>query len=335
MAGGHWHAATWAAFGVAAVMLTLLGRLVVHTLLGYRTELRTEYRGEWTLLGALAAGYSLSFLAGHIVLRGLGFMLLLTSVVLYELLNDAITRTRAAQDTLTATQWVRGRRIWGHELGALSDEGTSASARTVSALSRSHDKQGRRLIRDGASLAGTIVAMLLTSTTVSYASSTLSAGPAQQRETSPPPGQVAPPSVPEVVQPTASPQPDGPTYDGICGREALQPGDTAPDWAQPALHQLWLGSDTGVGGVLAGCVEAVQTVRGHSDAVYQTGYLNGTLRGVGVSIKSGPTTMYLDGAADGVLKLLKAGRVVVGHNGGVRDSLRGIRQLPSGRLYVP
>jgi hypothetical protein len=335
-ARGLWGLDSWPQAAVSVLIVSgiaaLATRALVHRHLGYRSSLPKPYQAECGFVGLATLAYSLTFVAQTWFSLS-GYIGLPLTALAYGWMDDGMTRSRAKEGIPSATDWFRDRPAWGHTMGEVTDEGSHGVARAVAAVTAPRDRKGRRRVPEGATFAGTLLLTLFTSASLSFASAPAGAllherrAPAADRS-----GGSTEPTVPPELHEAAEPLP---SYDEVCGAGALQPGESAPAWAERGLWRLWLGEGRGVGALLGGCVVPFEQVPGHPDIVFQAGYIGGGLRGVGVSLKSGPSTIYLDQAAAEVLRLLRGGRVVAGRNGGVVHSLDSMRELPSGRLYIP
>jgi len=304
--------------GVAATARALTHRTPEHAQVG-------RLRDAELAVSMVAVGYGLLALVATPA-QPVRLLLATTAAVLYITVDAVLTEARARLGVRTTTMRVRQYRVVaGADVGDVVEGAVPGVRAPVKTLLRPPSGGGMRA--RGASVAGTLLVMgLLTHTERAAAIALHIPGvrntPPEGRSPQPvepkPPTPASPaPTASSIATPTAITSPPmraarlSPTYDELCGRGADQPGDGAPDWASPALHQLWLGLP-GAGAQLAGCVSRAARVPGRRDVVFQTGSLYGRLLGVAVSIRGKATTLYINESAARVLGELRDGIVPVG-----------------------
>lgn len=109
------------------------------------------------------------------------------------------------------------------------------------------------------------------------------------------------------------PQPREARFDDVCGADAVQPGDGAPDWAAPGLRDLYFKPGEGVGAHIAGCPEPVVVTRSGVDEIaYQRGLSSSGLLSIVVASRTNGPVIFLGQVAVKVDELLKAGLTVSG-----------------------
>lgn len=303
--------------GVAATARALTHRTPEHAQVG-------RLRDAELAVSMVAVGYGLLALVATLA-QPVRLLLATTAAVLYITVDAVLTEARARLGVRTTTMRVRQYRVVaGADVGDVVEGAVPGVRAPVKTLLRPPSGGGMRA--RGASVAGTLLVMGLLTHTERAAAVALHVPGLR----APPRGESSQPREPEPLKrpspaPTASTSASpstaaaspvkerrlSPTYDELCGRGADQPGDGAPDWAAPALHQLWLGVP-GAGAQQAGCVSRAVPLPDRPDVVFQTGSLYGRLLGVAVSVRGKATTLYINGSAARVLGQLRDGIVPVG-----------------------
>jgi hypothetical protein len=315
---------------VCAGLAALSCRLLIHRRLGYGRSARHAYRAHCRYFAAMVlAEIPAAALSGGTGLAASWLLVILA--LLYGISSDRLNAYRKANNVPTATDWLLTRTTSdGLSVGEVVDAGQSAPTRMLGKLTRRPAGEQRRVVPRGATIAGGAVIGAILTASLGQAV----AGTVQARRQPPSPVTAGAAATPSAAPPSAAPELPVPTYDEVCGRDALQPGDGAPAWASAALRELWLGRGRGVGALLAGCVRPAESPPGQPDVVFQVGVLAGELVGVGVCVRLGPTTLYLGPATAAVLAKLRRGVVVTGPDGGVVSAIAATRPGRNGAVSV-